>query len=177
MTATSGSLTQFREERIELAWRRINPTQATTVLIADVFKHFNATRHPAVKQQEATEELVTREFTETFGAHHAIYNSYTEGTPVSKPEFFNYFRIFSATVPIDGAFNQYMTGVWNVDVRELVQGANSVAGKPKHDHEFSNHRGAWKYDFHRSLYGGKDAKTFEHPQNGEDSRPRTAISE
>lgn len=177
MTATSGELSEFREARIELAWRRINATQATTVPVPDVFKHFNASRHPAVKQQEASEEIVTTEFTETFSAHHSIFNSFSETPAVSKAEFFNYFRIFSATVPIDAAFNQYMVGVWNVDVKDLVQGANSVAGKTPHDHEFSNHRGAWKYDFHRSLYGDKDEKTFEHPGDGINSRPRTAISQ
>ena len=176
MTATAGELTQFRSDRIELAWRRINATQAATVPLTDVFRHFNASRHPAVKQGETNEDTIVRDFQGTFNAHHEIYNSFSDTQGVSKGEFLNFYRMFSATVPIDAAFNQYMVGVWNIDVKDLVQGANSVAGKTPHDHEFSNHRGAWKYDFHRSLYGDKDEKTFEHPGDGINSRPRTAVS-
>ena len=42
MRVAAGELTQYRRDRIELAWRRINPTQAPSVLFTDMLKHFNA---------------------------------------------------------------------------------------------------------------------------------------
>lgn len=159
MKFTTGQMSEYRSDRVELAWRRINTTQAPAVKYADVVKHFNSSRHPSVTNLESSEEGVTAEFNQNFAIHHGVWNDFADANPVTREEFFNYFRILSVTIQIDAAFNQYMVGVWNADVRDLQN--TQTAGKNP-DHEFKDHRANWKYDFHRSLYGDMDHKTFEH---------------
>jgi len=50
---------------------------------------------------ERTEEDVILEFEQTFLTYHAVLNNWNDVAPVSKQEFFDYFRIISATYPID----------------------------------------------------------------------------
>ena len=122
MKAACGQLSQEQSDLVELAWRRINATQAPTVRYADTTKHFNASRHPSVKSGERTQDNVTQEFLQTFGTHNKIWNEMQEG-PVSKAEFFNYYTIVAAA----GQLDKHAIQVWNVDVREM--NTNTTAGK------------------------------------------------
>ena len=176
MTVTVGELPPHRAAMVELAWRRINPTQAGKVPYKVVTKAFQGSRHPAVKVMERTQDDVTLEFQQTFSTHHKVWHEFHDVQTIDKEEFFNYFRVLSATTQIDGEFQAYMTDVWNVDVKLITTGATAGKG---HTEEFTSHRAAWKHDMHRKMFGDMDHKSFEHP-TGEPglarSRPKTAVT-
>ena len=48
MAVSCGQLSEENNGFVELAWRRINHSQAPSVTYNEVVKHFNATRHPDV---------------------------------------------------------------------------------------------------------------------------------
>mgnify|MGYP006927936618 FL=1 len=99
--AICGDLSDYRRDRIELAWWRINPTLAPNVFYVDIRSQFNSVRHPSVRLGERTEQDIIEEFEQTFLTYHAVLNNGDETAFVSKDEFFDYFRILSITYPID----------------------------------------------------------------------------
>jgi len=54
-----------------------------------------------VRIGERKEEDIISEFEQTFLTYHAVLNNWNDAAPVSKSEFFNYFRIISATYQND----------------------------------------------------------------------------
>ena len=171
-----GQLNQFRTAKVELAWRKID-TQNVQFLNWDfISQSFNASRHPGVKTGYITEEEVQHDFEETFKALHGVYHSFQPDQQVTKDEFFEYFRILSFTIPNDKVFDVIMTGVWNVDLRDI----DPKSGGVRSNHDFQDSKGAWKYDFHRSIYGKMNNSPFEHPvveKSSKPQRPKTAISQ
>ena len=85
---------------------------------------------------ERTQDDVTLEFEQTFKTHHNTWHDFHDVQTIDKAEFYNYFRILSATVPIDGEFKSYMTDVWNVDVKLITTGITAGVG---HQEEFTSH--------------------------------------
>jgi Ca2+-binding EF-hand superfamily protein len=170
-----GELNTFRATKVELAWRKIDK-DANSFMNWDVIALvFNASRHPGVKAGYITVEEVQHDFEETFKALHSVYHSFQPDMQVTKHEFFDYFKILSSTVPNDRVFDLIMTGVWNVDLRAI----DPKTGGVKPDYEFDGSRSAWKYDFHRSIYGKMDNSPFQHPVTGQSAkqeRPKTAVS-
>lgn len=154
----TGELSQFRSDRVELAWRRINPTGAQVVSYTDIRKHFNSSRHPAVRKRVQTEDEVIAEFEQVFLTFHKCVNNLDDTALVSKQEFFDFFMLLSATILADSHFNELLVEVWNIDLKQMT---SLPSGKNK-DHELTNPRASWKYDFHRSHFGELDHKTFEH---------------
>jgi|JI9StandDraft_1071089.scaffolds.fasta_scaffold73637_1 hypothetical protein len=151
-------MSQFRSDRVELAWRRINPTGADRVSYLDIKNHFNSSRHPDVRNRVKSEEDVVNEFEQIFLTFHKCFTDADEKELVSKEEFFHFFKHLSATLLADSHFNELMVEVWNIDLQlmsTLPSGKNPA-------HELKNHRASWKYDFHRSHFGGLDHKVFEH---------------
>lgn len=170
-----GDLTEFRAAKVELAWRRIDKQNVTFLDWDFISQSFNASRHPGVKAGYITEEEVQHDFEETFKALHSVYHSFQPDKQVNKDEFFEYFRILSTTVPNDKVFDMIMTGVWNIDLREL----DPKTGGLGMTHDFDGSRSAWKYDFHRSIYGKMDNSPFQHPveeKSFKPQRPKTAVT-
>jgi hypothetical protein len=168
-------LNEFRAAKVELAWRKIDKQNADFLDWEFISKSFYASRHPGVKAGYITEEEVQHDFEETFKALHSVYHSFQPGQQVTKDEFFEYFRILSTTVPNDRVFDMIMTGVWNVDLREI----DPKTGGVRKDIDFQNSRSAWKYDFHRSIYGKMNDSPFEHPveeKSFKPIRPKTAVT-
>ena len=98
MNAVVGDLDQHRSDKVELAWRRINSTQAENVRITDIQNHYNGSRHPNVKFNERTLEEVIQEFTDTLIGFHEVWHKSQPQGLVKKDEFFNYFRILAINV-------------------------------------------------------------------------------
>mmetsp|Transcript_25091 Transcript_25091/g.22248 ORF Transcript_25091/g.22248 Transcript_25091/m.22248 type:complete len:169 (+) Transcript_25091:2-508(+) len=68
-----------------------------------------------------------------------------------------------------------MTGVWKVDIKEL----DPKAGGARADYDFEGTKSAWKYDFHRSIYGKMDNSPFQHHVEDKPSlraRPKTSVT-
>lgn len=165
-----GDLNQFRSSKVELAWRKVNSKPDDFLTWEDIELSFNASRHPGVKAGYVSEEEIQYDFEETFKALHSVYHSFQQDQPVVKDEFFEYFRILSTTVPNDKVFDLILTGVWNIDLRNI----DPKTGGIRQDYDFSGTRAAWKYDFHRSVYGDLDNSPFEHKVV--DVRPATAAT-
>lgn len=170
-----GDLNQFRAARVELAWRRIDQTGTNFLDWDYISQNFNADRHPGVKAGYITEEEVQHDFEETFKALHSVYHSFQPGQQVTKDEFFEYFRILSTTVPNEKVFDMIMTGVWNIDLRNI----DPKTGGIRQDYDFNGSKSAWKYDFHRSIYGKMDNSPFQHnveEKSSKPQRPKTAVT-
>ncbi len=170
-----GELNEFRNAKVELAWRRISGASPEFLDWDFISQSFNANRHPGVKAGYITEENVKNDFVETFTALHGVYHSFQPNQPVSKAEFFEYFKILSTTVPNDKVFDLIMTGVWNIDLRDIDHKTGGVRG----DIDFDGTKSAWKYDFHRSIYGKMDNSPFEHPiqdVSARPARPKTSVT-
>ena len=86
----------------------------------DIKNHFNASRHPAVHHGEKSEAQVTLDFNSMLSAHHEASVTSPE-EPVSREEFFDLFRFISFNYQIDEQFTRMLTGVWNIDVKDLNQ--------------------------------------------------------
>lgn len=170
-----GELSEFRAAKVELAWRKVNVDKAEFLDWDHISQNFNASRHPGVKAGYITADDVQLDFEETFKALHSVYHSFQLDQPVTKDEFFEYFRILSTTVPNDKVFDMIMTGVWDIDIRDL----DLKTGGVRQDFDFNGTRSAWKYDFHRSLYGDLDNSPFSHPVtdvSAKVERPKTAVT-
>lgn len=170
-----GELNSFRAAKVELAWRKIDKDAVSFLSWDFISQTFNASRHPGVKAGYITVEEVQHDFEETFKALHSVYHSFQPDQQVNKIEFFEYFKILSSTVPNDRVFDLIMTGVWNIDLRDI----DPKTGGVRADFDFSGSRSAWKYDFHRSIYGNLDNSPFQHPVTGQSAkkeRPKTAVN-
>lgn len=173
-----GDLNQFRVSKVELAWKKLSAGQEDHMTWEAVLPSFNASRHPAVKAGYVTEEEIQYDFEETFKALHSVYHSFQPEQPLAKDEFYEYFRILSTTVPNDKVFDLILTGVWNIDLRNI----DPKTGGIRQDFDFDGTKAAWKYDFHRSVYGKLDNSPFEHHVQQVNhaphamQRPKTAIS-
>ena len=170
-----GDMNEFRSVRVEMAWRKIVVDQTGLLSWEHISKNFNANRHPGVKAGYITEEEVQHDFVETFTALHSVYHSFQLNQPVTKDEFFEYFRILSCTIPNDRVFEMIMIGVWNVDLREH----DPKTGGIRANYDFDGSRSAWKYDFHRSIYGKMDNSPFEHhveEKSNKIQRPKTCVT-
>lgn len=170
-----GELSTFRAAKVELAWRKIDKQNASFLDWEFISQSFNASRHPGVKAGYITEDEIQHDFEETFKALHSVWHSFQQDQQVTKEEFFEYFKILSTTVPNDKVFDMIMTGVWNIDLREL----DPKTGGIRQAHDFNNSKSAWKYDFHRSIYGNMDNSPFQHPveeKSFKPQRPKTAVT-
>ena len=170
-----GDLNEFRAAKVELAWRKFNVENTDYIDWNQIAEGFNASRHPGVKAGYISEDEIQHDFEETFKALHSVYHSFQQDQPVAKDEFFEYFRILSTTVPNDKVFDMIMTGVWNIDMKDL----DPVTGGIRQDYDFNGSRAAWKYDFHRSIFGKLDNSPFQHPVqefSSKQARPKTAVT-
>ena len=170
-----GDLNEFRAAKVELAWRKVSAGCAEYLDWAHISENFNSSRHPGVKAGYITADDVQLDFEETFKALHSVYHSFQLDQPVTKDEFFEYFRILSTTVPNDKVFDMIMTGVWDIDLR----GLDLKTGGVRADFDHNGTRSAWKYDFHRSLYGDLDNSPFNHPivdVSAKAERPKTSVT-
>jgi Ca2+-binding EF-hand superfamily protein len=173
-----GDLSEFRGGKVELAWRKVSANQSDFLTWEEISFTFNASRHPAVKAGYVSEEEIQYDFEETFKALHSVYHSFLPDQSVTKDEFFEYFRILSSTVPNDKVFDMILTGVWNVDLKNN----DPKTGGIRQNYDFDGTRAAWKYDFHRSIYGKLDNSPFEHnvaeaaPRVNGLTRPKTAVA-
>ena len=172
-----GDLSAFRASKVELAWRKVNLLQVDFLTWDHIAQTFNASRHPGVKAGYVSEDEIQYDFEETFKALHSVYHSFQQDQPLVKEEFFEYFKILSSTVPNDKVFDMILTGVWNVDLRNI----DPKSGGIRQDFDFNDSKAAWKYDFHRSIYGKLDNSPFEHhviekPNASMLQRPKTAIT-
>ena len=172
-----GDLSAFRASKVELAWRKVNLLQVDFLTWDHIAQTFNASRHPGVKAGYVSEDEIQYDFEETFKALHSVYHSFQQDQPLVKDEFFEYFKILSSTVPNDKVFDMILTGVWNVDLRNI----DPKSGGIRQDFDFNDSKAAWKYDFHRSIYGKLDNSPFEHhviekPNASMLQRPKTAIT-
>lgn len=171
-----GDLSEFRAAKVELAWRKIDKENISFLDWEHISTGFNASRHPGVKAGYITEEEVQHDFAETFKALHSVYHSFQQDQQVTKDEFFEYFRILSTTIPNDKVFDMIMTGVWNIDLKDLDP---KTGGVRKDQSDFRNSKSAWQYDFHRSIYGNIDNSPFQHPveeKSFKPQRPKTAVT-
>lgn len=172
----TGDLSEFRKAKVELAWRSISGQSHEFLDWEHISKSFNASRHPGVKAGYITEEDVKHDFVETFTALHGVYHSFQPSKAVTKEEFFEYFKILSTTIPNDKVFDLIMTGVWNIDLKAI----DPKTGGIRSGFDFNGTKSAWKYDFHRSIYGKMDNSPFEHhveEKSYKPVRPKTEVTQ
>lgn len=118
MNFVAEEMNQFRNDRVELLWRKIfasNPSNSGTVPYSTIKSAFIPSRHPQVKSRSRSELEVLAEFENAFLSFHKM-NDLDEKAPVSKQEFFDFFQLVSATYSSDFSFNEYMVDPWNVDL-------------------------------------------------------------
>jgi len=72
-----------------------------------------------------------------------------------------YHHYVGALCENDNYFKLFMTGVWNLDLKDSSGDLQRPAGQTPQVYG-KNSREQWKYDMHRSLFGALDNSPYTH---------------
>ncbi len=119
--------------------------------MTEVKMKFNPGRHPQVMSRQKTAEECRSEFFDMFNTLHNVSTGFREDRSVSLQQFMEYHHFVGAHMDNDNYFKLFITGVWDLDIKDQSQEVSRAAGSSNKVVGL-NSREQWKYDMHRSLF-------------------------
>jgi len=94
---------------------------------------------------------VRSEFFELFSSLHGSNTGFSGERSVTLEQFNEYHHYVGASIDNDNYFKLFITGVWNLDIKDSSNEVSMAAGA-RGSVQGLNSKEQWKYDMHRSLF-------------------------